>query len=120
MSTNNDEVARGSSGYDAVDMEQAPKSEWSANRRHDIRLPVFLMLWPLAVVPLIILLYALAAFLFEQPSSAENALMEGTPLIQTATNMILFILGAASVTIAPISFLTGLVMLLARLAGHEK
>lgn len=87
--------------------------------RQSIKLPIVLMLCPLAAFLLCVLLYAVIAIAFAQPTSGGDDSFSGGASVRVVINTMLFSAGALSVIVAPISFLTGLVMLISRLAAHK-
>lgn len=98
-----------------------PADERNAN----IKLPVVLMAWPAVVFVAAIVLYALTAYLTSQFSQANTSgggdeLFESQNAFTTIVNVVLFLIGALSVTIGPISFISGLVLLTVRLKDRNK
>ena len=89
-------------------------------RRPSVVLPIILMAWPAVGLILSIALYAIVNFLMATtaPTSSDTASLFGdsqpNPL-RTIMNVCLFLVGAASVGLGPISFIAGLILLIVRL-----
>lgn len=77
------------------------------------------MLWPVPLLIIAIALYAALAFIFPDTSAADGELFAATNPVRVGTNIILFLVGAAAVALGPISFITGLVLLIVR-SGNKK
>lgn len=86
-----------------------------------IKLPIILMVWPAITIIVVIILYAIANFLFSTtatPDPSSESLFgdqgNSNPL-RTITNVVLFLFGAAAMAIGPLSFIAGIVLLVIRL-----
>lgn len=86
-----------------------------------IKWPIVLMAWPLPVLLLSIILYALSAFLFQTyaPVQSGDELYAAVHPAQTIANVALFLIGALTVLLGPISFIAGLIMLIVRLSSRN-
>ena len=78
-----------------------------------IKMPIILMVWPVATIILTILSYALANFLMGS-SPTDDGLFGETGIVKTVLNVLLFITGMLSIFLGPISFIIGLVLLIVR------
>lgn len=79
--------------------------------------PIVLMVWPPVVFVGVILLYATVSFLFSTfaiPSQGTDSLFGEQSAAQTGFNVLLFLVGAVTVLAGPISFISGLVLLIVR------
>ena len=87
-----------------------------------LKWPIILMVWPLAALIGAILLYAVVNFLASNLSTSpeSGALLDEQGAFETTLNVILFLVGAASVVVGPISFITGLVLLIVRINENSK
>lgn len=85
-----------------------------------LTIPIILMAWPLAGVILAIILYALTNLFFGATSGSggEDLFAPANPL-QTAINIMLFLFGATSIFLGPISFIIGLVLLIINLNNKK-
>lgn len=95
-------------------------------------LPTLLIMLPGIILVASILLYAVANFIFdsvaqsgpihaERGDSAQSLFGDAvtTNPAKTITNVILFIIGAATVVLGPISFIAGIIILIMRLAQQK-
>ena len=80
-----------------------PTQPPQASPKKGIALPLFLMLWPIPLLVVAIISYALLSFFIPQDSP-----------IKTITNVLLFIIGSGTIVFGPISFVIGLVLLIQR------
>lgn len=83
--------------------EILPPTQPQASSKKGIALPLFLMLWPIPLLVVAIISYALLSFFIPQDSP-----------IKTITNVLLFIIGSGTIVFGPISFVIGLVLLVQR------
>ncbi len=79
-----------------------------------------MIVWPVPMLLLSVVLYALLAFMFGQVEPEEGALFADASAFRVGMNVFLFLVGAATVLLGPISFVTGLVLLIMRLSGKAK
>lgn len=91
----------------------------------NIKVPLILMVWPVIAFVGVILLYAVIGYLAGQfsqvPTSEGNDELFGNQsTLRTVSNVVLFLIGSLSVTIGPISFITGLVLMIVRLNEKNK
>lgn len=81
---------------------------------------ILMIVWPVPMLLLSVVLYALLAFMFGQVEPEEGALFADASAFRVGMNVFLFLVGAATVLLGPISFVTGLVLLIMRLSGKAK
>lgn len=75
-----------------------------------IKVPVILMIWPVASLVIIVAIYALLNVMFNQAGiEARNS------IAFRLTNIVMLLIGMATVAGGPISFIIGLVLLIVRL-----
>ena len=79
------------------------------------KLPLILMLWPLAAIIASLILFAIVNML----SGPQDFNQSPSPL-QTITNVLLFLVGAAAIAGGPISFIVGLVLLITRASSKQR
>ena len=91
----------------------------------NIKVPLILMVWPVIAFVGAILLYAVIGYLAGQfsqvPTSEGNDELFGNQsTLRTVSNVVLFLIGSLSVTVGPISFIAGLVLMIVRLNEKNK
>jgi preprotein translocase subunit SecG len=114
---NNDSVPNAPAQAPVATAQPVPTS--APNK--SIKLPIILMVWPAITIITVIILYAIANFLFSStaaPDPSSESLFgdqgNSNPL-RTITNVILFLFGAAAMAIGPLSFIAGIILLVIRL-----
>lgn len=109
-----------------------PSSDRPEKKKRWWLLPTLLILLPGIILVVSILLYAIANFIFDSaaqstPIQAENGdsaqslfgdAVANNPA-KTITNVILFIIGAGTVLLGPVSFIAGIIILIMRLAQQK-
>ena len=120
-----------------------PEQAQPIKQKKNLKLPIILMVWPIISILIAIILYATVNFISGsvQPTPAADTsnqqqdllgagnsstdtnasakqqdLFGNAGIVHTATNVILFLVGALSVGLGPISFVVGLVLLIQRLS----
>ena len=100
-------------------------TSYTNTKEASIKVPLILMVWPAVAFVIAILLYATMAYLTgqssqEATSGSDDALFASQNVFTTIFNVVLFLIGSSSVVIGPISFVTGLVLLVVRLNERKK
>jgi hypothetical protein len=91
------------------------QSQLPSQQKKQYALPVILMTWPAAALLLAVLLYALVNFMFASPEKGADGELFGPPNpLAAIINVFLFIVGGSAVLLGPISFITGLVLIIVR------
>jgi hypothetical protein len=90
-------------------------------KKPSLKLPIILMVWPVAGLIAVIFLYSIVNFLFSGVTSSdpEHLFNSSGDTVRVIINSILFIIGAAAVVCGPFSFIGGLVLLIVRLQSKD-
>ena len=93
-----------------------------ANKTQGLKMPIVLMVWPPLTIGLAIIAYAAVNLAFMQSVSpvSEEGMFGSYGTFQALTNILLFLVGAISVLLGPISFITGLIVLFMRITERNK
>jgi len=88
-----------------------------AQKNRSLKLPLFLMLWPIVSIIFTIALYFFVANVLPSEPANTGDLFEPQSPVKAVVNVLIYLVGGLSVLAGPISFIVGLVLLVKRRAA---
>lgn len=86
----------------------------NATPQKSITFPIILMIAPAALLFLVLLISIVLGLLLPDMPATDGSLFSQPSPLKSVINIILFIVGAGTVVLGPISFIVGLVLLIQR------